>query len=229
VAIVGPGLDFTDKHDGYDFYPQQTVQPFATIDSLIRLGLAKADRLSLTTLDLSPRINRHLETARQRARLGTAYSLALSRNMDLPWIPSLVTYWERFGATIGEVAKNVAVPPNAGNVRVRAMRVRPSVVMSIVPRDLNIVLQRLEPLPVDDRFDLIIATDVLVYYDIFEQSLALTNVANMLRPGGLFLSNDAVFALPATPMQTVGDTDVIHMTVPGVGELRDRLFWYQRQ
>jgi hypothetical protein len=30
-------------------------------------------------------------------------------------------------------------------------------------------------------------------------------------------------------MQAVGDTDVIHMAVPGVGELRDRLFWYQRQ
>ena len=25
VAIVGPGLDFVDKRDGYDFYPQQTT------------------------------------------------------------------------------------------------------------------------------------------------------------------------------------------------------------
>src|SRR5262249_41678522 len=40
VAIVGPGLDFSDKEEGYDFYPQQTFQPFATIDSLTRLGLA---------------------------------------------------------------------------------------------------------------------------------------------------------------------------------------------
>ena len=29
VAIVGPGLDFSDKLDGYDFYPPQTTQPFA--------------------------------------------------------------------------------------------------------------------------------------------------------------------------------------------------------
>lgn len=29
VAIVGPGLDFTDKAEGFDFYPQQTIQPFA--------------------------------------------------------------------------------------------------------------------------------------------------------------------------------------------------------
>jgi hypothetical protein len=25
VAIVGPGLDFTDKSDGFDFYPIQTI------------------------------------------------------------------------------------------------------------------------------------------------------------------------------------------------------------
>ena len=42
VAIIGPGLDFTDKQEGYDFYPQQTIQPFAVIDSLVRLGIARA-------------------------------------------------------------------------------------------------------------------------------------------------------------------------------------------
>ena len=41
VAIVGPGLEFTDKQDGYDFYPPQTIQPFVVIDSLIRLGLSE--------------------------------------------------------------------------------------------------------------------------------------------------------------------------------------------
>ena len=40
VAIIGPGLDFADKQEGYDFYPQQTIQPFAVIDSLVRLGFA---------------------------------------------------------------------------------------------------------------------------------------------------------------------------------------------
>ena len=229
VGIVGAGLDFTDKHDGHDFYPQQTIQPFAIIDSLTRLGLAKSNGLHLTTFDLSPRINQHLEAARQRARAGTVYPLALPRNMDLPWNPSLVAYWERFGATIGEVAQDVAVPPNAGTVQVRAVRVRPAVVMSIVPQDVNIVLQRLEPLSVHERFDLIIATDVLIYYDVFEQSLALANVAKMLRPGGLFLSNNAVFELQAIPIGLVGYTDVIYMTLPGVGEIRDRLVWYQRQ
>ena len=34
-----------------------------------------------------------------------------------------------------------------------------------------------------ERFDLIIATNVLVYYDVFEQSLALANLATMMRRG----------------------------------------------
>jgi len=42
VAVIGPGLDFTDKAAGYDFYPEQTIQPFALIDSLLRAGPGEA-------------------------------------------------------------------------------------------------------------------------------------------------------------------------------------------
>jgi hypothetical protein len=229
VAIVGPGLDFADKHEGHDFYPQQTIQPFAVIDSLIRLGLATPDQLRMATFDLSPRINHHLEAARERARANNAYAIELPRSMEPPWTQSLVSYWERFGDRIGEEVKAVAVPPSAGSVRVRAVRVRPSVVLSIVPQDVNIVLQRLEPLAADEQFDLIVATNLLLYYDVFEQSLALANVAKMLRPGGLFLTNNGIIELPATPVEWVGDTDVTYFRLPGIGDTIDRLFWYRRK
>src|SRR4029453_7213025 len=101
VAIVGPGLDFTDKAEGYDFYPQQTIQPFALIDSLIRLGLADKGDLRLTTFDVSPRINHHITTALERARAGAAYALQLPLDRDARWQPALVAYWERFGDRIG--------------------------------------------------------------------------------------------------------------------------------
>jgi hypothetical protein len=229
VAIVGPGLDFTDKHEGYDFYPQQTIQPFAVIDSLIRSGLAAPDQIGLTTFDLSARINHHLEAARERARAGGGYQVVLPRTLQLPWSKNLTSYWERWGDKIGTEAKAIAVPPAAGDVRVRAVQVRSGVVLSIVPQDLNIVLQRLEPLASDDRFDLIIATNVLAYYDVFEQSLAFANAAAMLRPGGLLLTNNALFELPAIPMAWIGDADVTHMTAPGVGDVIDRMFWYKRE
>src|SRR5207244_8364455 len=83
VSIVGPGLDFADKRQGYDFYPIQTIQPFAVIDSLIRLGLASPGQIRATTFDVSPRVNHHLEAARQRAGEGGAYVLNLPQRTDL--------------------------------------------------------------------------------------------------------------------------------------------------
>jgi len=227
VAIIGPGLDFTNKHEGYDFYPQQTIQPFAVIDSLIRLGLATPGDLRTTALDLSSRVNQHLGAARRRATDGGPYVVELPRNSDQAWTPPLVTYWERFGDRIGEEVKAVPVPPDAGRVHLRAVSVGPEIVLSIAPVDLNIVLQRLEPSA--GGFDLIIATDVLIYYDIFEQSLALANIAKMLRPGGLFLTNNPVFELPATPMSQIGYTDVIYMKLPEIGESGDRIVWFRRE
>ena len=55
VAVIGPGLDFIDKNEesAYDFYPQQTLQPFALYDSLVRLRLAKAGGLSMSIFDIS--------------------------------------------------------------------------------------------------------------------------------------------------------------------------------
>ena len=228
VGLIGPGLDFTDKDGGYDFYPQQTIQPFALINSLISLGLAKLDEIQLTTLDLNPRINQHLLAARARARAGSPYRLVLARNLDLPWNDSLAAYWEQFGNQIASPERNAAVPPTAGHVRIRTVKIRPEIVRSVVPEDINIVVQRIEPLDITQQFDLIVATDVLIYYNVFEQSLALNNVAHMLRPGGLFITNNAVFLLPDLPMSEAGRAQLSYMPVPGLGEVNDQLIWYQK-
>src|SRR4029453_10852767 len=60
VPIVGPGLDFADKQEGFDFSPPQSLQPFTLIDSLFRCDLALRSSLRVTTLDVSPRVNAHL-------------------------------------------------------------------------------------------------------------------------------------------------------------------------
>src|SRR5262249_43051339 len=52
IAIVGPGLDFADKRDGYDFYPLQTIQPFAVLETAKRLGLAGDVPVDVVTFDL---------------------------------------------------------------------------------------------------------------------------------------------------------------------------------
>ena len=223
VAIVGPGLDFANKDDGYDFYPQQTIQPFGLMDSLLRLGLATEAELVVTTFDLSPRINQHLEAIVRRARTGGDHVVFVPLQGDEPWSSGVVDYWRRFGDRIGKEVEAGAAPPNAGAVRIRALRIPSARVASIVPRDLNIVLERLEPLAADQRFDLIVATNILVYYDVFEQELALANIASMLRPGGLLLTNTPV--PPLSPMK-LSDR---YTTVSYSDRQTDHLFWYERQ
>jgi len=195
VAVIGPGLDFTDKAEGYDTYPLQTIQPFALIDSLVRLGLAKADDIRLTALDLSPRVTAHVRSAAERARSGAAYDLQLPLARHDPahdWDVALVKYWRTFGNAIGAEVQPSARPAE-GSVAWRAVRVRPDVAAALAAEDLNIVVQRLEH---DEGFDVILATNVLVYYDRFEQALALANIASMLRPGGVFVTNYLVHPNP---------------------------------
>ena len=64
------------------------------------------------------------------------------------------------------------------------------------------MLQRIEPASREDQFDLVLATNLLIYYDVFEQSLAMANIARMLDAGGVFLSNDRMIELPGGPLST---------------------------
>jgi SAM-dependent methyltransferase len=227
VAIVGPGLDFTDKAEGYDFYPVQSIQPFALIDSLLRLNLASAGSLVLTTLDISARVTGHLEAARDRVARGDTYVLHVPLDRDAPshqWQPALVAYWQRFGDRIGAPVAGVPLPAGLERVRVRAIGVRPEIVRAVVPRDLNVVVERLEPLPDNQRFDLVVATNILVYYDAFEQALALGNISSMLRPGGFLITSDVVS--PVAPMDTTAArTTTVERDRQGT---RDVLFAYER-
>jgi hypothetical protein len=71
IAIVGPGLDFANKETGSDFYPLQTMQPFAVLDSLRQLGLAGPGSVETYTLDISPDVNFHVARARNLALAGS--------------------------------------------------------------------------------------------------------------------------------------------------------------
>jgi hypothetical protein len=223
AAVVGPGLDFINKADGHDFYPEQTIQPFALVDSLIRLGLSRAGELSVTTFDVSAKVNQHLAGARERARARNGYVVHLPLADSQQWSKALVGYWERAGRDIGEEVSAVRPPDSAGDVKVRAVRIRPEVVMSVVPHDLNIIVERLAPAAGEEPFDLVIATNVFVYYDRFEQALALMNIGRMLRSGGSLLSNQAI--VPVAPMKpAVGHDQVVYSD-----RQFDHVFWYQRE
>jgi SAM-dependent methyltransferase len=232
VAVIGPGLDFIDKNEesGYDYYPQQTLQPFALYDSLVRVGLARANAVSMSIFDISSRVIDHIQRARERARKNTGYVIQLPRDVARPWPPELIAYWRSLGDQVGTAVTPIRPPEIFQNINggrgleTRAVRIRPEVVLACEPVDLNIVLERIN-LDAPDRFDLVVGTNIFVYYDAFEQTLALENAAAMLKPGGLLLTNDRLPEVPGGSMRQAGMTEVRdadHGLVDAVGWYRKR-------
>jgi SAM-dependent methyltransferase len=224
VAVIGPGLDFTDKGFGYDFYPLQMLQPFALYDSLLRLGLADRGKVEITAFDISQEVLEHLRRARDHAKAGANYVVQLPRE-SWPWAPEAVQYWSSFGSEIGAAISPIQPPPALAGLETRAVAIRPEVVLSCRPVDLNIVLEEFDASNTG-TFDLIIATNVLIYYDAFEQALALQNIATLLKPGGFFLTNDWLPHVSQIPMTSKGYTPVRYGES---GDWGDNVVWWQRK
>ncbi len=230
LAIVGPGLDFVNKKFGADFYPPQTTQPFAVIDSLVRLRLADPAAIEVYTFDISPRVNLHIERARQNAAAGTPYTVQLLCAVAEQWNPEYVAgfrkYWQRMGDQVGTPVTPKAVPAAVrDSIKNRAVRIRPEVVMRITPVDMNVVFQTL-PLAPDGRFDLVVGTNIFLYYDALEQSLARVNLSGMIKPGGFLISNTA---LAGAGLSKLADSLQTSLLVTDVPLFFDAMFSYARQ
>jgi hypothetical protein len=209
VAIIGPGLDFTDKDSGFDHYPLQTLQPFAVVDSLIRLGLSRRETLQVSVLEISRPALDHIRQAAQRARAGQSYTLQLVLDQSRAWSSGALDYWRRLGTTIGSSLAPLPLPPQVVNAGRRAVRIRPEIVGLLEPLSLDIVLQRLA-LTADQQYDLVIGTNIFIYYEAFEQALALLNVESMLVSGGVFLTNDFTEEYPGVRLRPAGITRVTY-------------------
>lgn len=217
IAVIGPGLDFTDKRDGYDFYPLQTIQPFAAMEGVLRLKLAEPDSLQVVTLDVNPFVNQHVKRLAERARAGQPCVLQLPRDSQADWSPDAIAYWEHFGEIMGSPARPLPVPASLGNVTLRAVSVRPRYAAQLVALDLDIVGQTLDPAP-GAGFDLVVATNVLVYYDLFEQALAMASIAHMMNRGGIFLANHALPAIHPQALEYLGRRSVSYSRSGAYGD-----------
>lgn len=229
VAIVGPGLDFVNKEAGVDFYPPQTTQPFAVLDSLFRLGLADPKTVELYTLDISQSVIVHVQGAAQKSAEGRDYVMQLPWNSGRPmsqeYRQSFVAYWQQLGGEVGEPVPAIAVPESVSNTQTRAVKIKHEIVRKIHPLDENVVYQTLV-LPPEQRFDLVIGTNIFLYYGKFEQALARANIAAMLKPGGLLLSNDKLPDVVPSGLENVLETKVVSSVEPLIS---DTVFCYRRQ
>ncbi len=167
VLIVGPGLDFAPRTDLIDAYPPQSYQPYAVEDALLSLGLADPARLRIHCVDINPRVVASFTKSPAH--------LILFREWD---DPDYRQYFDRLGSAIGS-ARPIPNGKSLDLSRAAAARVTAA--------KLNVITERYDPSP---GYDLIVATNVLVYFDRRELLLALANIRAMLAPGGYFIHNE---------------------------------------
>lgn len=225
IAVVGPGLDFTDKRDGYDFYPLQTIQPFAVMEAVERLGLGKREELRIVTLDLNASVNSHVANLAAAGKKGRAYRVQLPRDTAAQWTSLAVNYWEKFGEVIGTPAKPLAVPEQLQSVKLKAVAISADRAARVSPVDLNIVAQTTE-FAEGEGFDLVVATNILVYYDHFQQALAMSNIARMMNAGGIFIANTALPSAHDDRLKYLGGRNVAYAQDGSYG---DDVVVYKRQ
>jgi hypothetical protein len=185
VLIVGPGMDLAPRTSLLEVGPPESYQPWAVIDALVSLGLSRADDLTVVAGDINPRVVDHLTRSQTRPpTLTLVTEIGESRTVSLS--AEYRDYFTHLGRALGEVREDALPAGAAGHLR-KTVRVQPSVARVLRAERLDIVTDRLA----DPGFDLIVATNILPYFDDSELMLAMANVATMLAPGGVFLHNEA--------------------------------------
>ncbi len=166
VLLIGPGLDWAPRTGLRDDTPPASYQPFALMDSLLRLGLSQPAELTIDCADVNPRVVDHINAfpATPR-RLHLFYAPG-----DSDWNG----YFDQLGTAAGKREGTLFTVAHQTASRVRAIR-------------MNVLTERV----VDAAsYDLAVATNILLYFDDKELGLALANIAHALREGGHFLHND---------------------------------------
>jgi chemotaxis methyl-accepting protein methylase len=73
---------------------------------------------------------------------------------------------------------------------------------------------------------LVIATNVFIYYDLFEQAVAMSNVEAMLRPGGFLLANFSAPRLTSITIRPIETTTTLYARTVNEN-IRDFIVWYR--
>jgi len=192
VLIVGPGLDLAPRTSLLEVGPPESYQPWAVIDALVTLGLSRLDALQVVAADINPRVVSHLRRARDNPP--TLQLISEIKDDDTVSLSNeFRTYFDELGRGIATpAAPPVAMAPVGGHLR-RNVAVGEPAARTLQVQQLDIVVDRL--IGDDAAFDLVIATNILPYFDDVELAMAVSNIASMLAPGGVFLHNEARPAL----------------------------------
>ena len=185
VLIVGPGLDLAPRTALLEVGPPESYQPWAVMDALLTLGLSRAVDLEMVGADINPRVVEHLRRSHDTPPVLTLLS-EIRESETITLADEYRAYFTQLGRSIGDIAESTpAANATAGHLS-KTVRVGAAPARALGSEPLDIVTARLDGRP----FDLIIATNILPYFDDVELILAMSNVAAMLARGGVFLHNE---------------------------------------
>lgn len=222
VLIVGPGLDLAPRTGLIEDGPPESYQPWMVADALVSLGLSSLDTLRITAADINPRVVDHLQRASSTPpvlRLVTG----LAEDGTLRLSSGYREYFENAGKEIARVDSTV-VPGRLA----RRLSVTASAAAIVRAEPLDVVTERLA----EREFDLIVATNVLVYFDRVELLLALSNMSAMLAADGVLLHNEVRPGLAedaaraGVPLNQSRQLTIA--TVAGAPPLTDAVFLHRR-
>lgn len=224
VLIVGPGLDLAPRTSFVDAAPPESYQPWAVIDALVGLGLARLDDLEVVAGDINPRVIDHL---RREQSAPPALQL-VSGLQQTPQLSLERDYRDYFGL-LGNAISATREPTADVNGRLtKVVRVTASAARVLTAAPLDIVTDRLQGVP----FDLVVATNILPYFDDVELALATSNIAAMLSRGGSLLHNEPRAARPdvanaaGLPLEQSRRAPIA--TVAGAPALADTVWLHRR-
>jgi hypothetical protein len=182
VLIVGPGLDLAPRTGLLENAPPESYQPWAVIDALLSLGLSRSGDLVVVGADINPRVVDHLSQVKTNPP-GLTLVSGIGESTTIHITDEYRDYFAQLGRAIAaSQPSEVKVPAHLAKL----VHVRDDVARSLSAEQLDIVTARLAEPP----FDLIIATNILPYFDNTQLMLAMSNIAAMLAPDGVFMHNE---------------------------------------
>jgi len=186
VLIVGPGLDLAPRTGLLESGPPQSYQPWAVMDALLSLGVSRVEDLEIVAADINPRVVDHLRRARSDPP--TLVLASAIRDSDTVTLSAdYRDYFARLGRAIGANDGALALAAGDKGRMEKTVRVTGAAARALSAETVDIVTDRLDR----GGFDLVVATNILPYFDDTQLVLAMTNIAGMLAPGGVLLHNEA--------------------------------------
>lgn len=181
VLIIGPGMDLAPRTGMTEAAIPQSYQPFAVMDALIGSGLSNRDVLRVTTADINARVTEWIRNVRG-ARPTLSLVAGIQERGRVRLSDDYREYFATLGRAIGTEGKLRGL--DAGRLG-KSISVARGVTEALDAATVDITIERL-----DERFDLVVITNVFPYLSDAELLLAITNIAGMLNPGGVLIHNE---------------------------------------